>query len=447
MVPFFKNKIILICLTGLLILPFLSFCTHHLYISGIRTEFILFGLTLAGVAVFQKHAMVVSLVGLLSILVFNYLFQPGFSFISHLFGTTNREGEWKTLLNLFGLLTGFAILASHFKESKIPEKMPAFLPDDWKGGLLLLFLIMVLSAFLDNIAAAMIGGAVALTVFKGKVHLGYLAAIVAASNAGGAGSVLGDTTTTLMWIDGVNPFHVFHAYIASAAAFLVFGVIGSVQQDRFQRIQKDAVPGVKPDFRKVFIIVFILAGAIITNWLFNFPALGVWIVIVTGSLFVKTTWKEIPKSIQGSIFLMALVTCASLMPVESLPAASWKSSFILGFVSSVFDNIPLTRLCLVQGGFDWGILAYAVGFGGSMIWFGSSAGVALSTMYPEAKSVVNYVKKGWHVSLAYVVGFFFLLLIMGWHPGGNHKNSIKQHKPVESILLQQECSSEQQTKQ
>ena len=43
----------------------------------------------------------------------------------------------------------------------------------------------------------------------------------------------------------------------------------------------------------------------------------------------------------------------------------------------MFDNIPLTALALKQGGYDWGFLAYAVGFGGSMIWFGSSAGVAL----------------------------------------------------------------------
>jgi hypothetical protein len=52
---------------------------------------------------------------------------------------------------------------------------------------------------------------------------------------------------------------------------------------------------------------------------------------------------------------------------------------------------------LRQGGFDWGFLAYAVGFGGSMLWFGSSAGVALSNMYPEAKSAVQWLKHGWHV--------------------------------------------------
>ena len=98
-----------------------------------------------------------------------------------------------------------------------------------------------------------------------------------------------------------------------------------------------------------------------------------------------------------------------MMPVEKLPAASWQTAFGLGFVSAVFDNIPLTALALKQGGYDWGFLAYAVGFGGSMIWFGSSAGVALSNLYPEAKSVGRWLRHGWHVAVAYVVGFFVLL--------------------------------------
>src|SRR6185503_4709367 len=105
-----------------------------------------------------------------------------------------------------------------------------------------------------------------------------------------------------------------------------------------------------------------------------------------------------------------------MMPVEKLPHASWQSSFALGFISSVFDNIPLTALALRQGGFDWGVLAYAVGFGGSMVWFGSSAGVALSNLYPEAKSVGAWLLHGWHVTLAYLVGFLVMLALWGWHP-------------------------------
>ena len=113
------------------------------------------------------------------------------------------------------------------------------------------------------------------------------------------------------------------------------------------------------------------------------------------------------------------------MPVEDLPPASWQSAFVLGFVSAVFDNIPLTKLCLDQGGYDWGMLAFTVGFGGSMIWFGSSAGVALSNKFNEIRNTVQYVKKGWHVTVAYVLSFFFMLGIAGWHPHPSHKEDIK----------------------
>ena len=69
-------------------------------------------------------------------------------------------------------------------------------------------------------------------MFRGKVHIGYLAAIVAASNAGGSGSVVGDTTTTMMWIDGVSPLAVLEAYVAAVVALVIFGIPAARQQHR-----------------------------------------------------------------------------------------------------------------------------------------------------------------------------------------------------------------------
>jgi Na+/H+ antiporter NhaD/arsenite permease-like protein len=416
------GKVTLLAFSFLLMLSSFCFASENGAVPavfGIRVEFIIFTLTLMGVAIFHRHTMYVALAGLAVVLLFKLFFVDGFSLMHHVFGHGHEEGEWRTLLNLLGLLFGFAILAKHFEESNIPEILPNFLPDGWKGGFVLLALICILSSFLDNIAAAMIGGTIARVVFKGKVHIGYLAAIVAASNAGGAGSVVGDTTTTLMWIDGVSPIAVLHAFVGSAAALLVFGPIGAIQQDRLQPIIATAVKGIKVDFGKIFIVVLILAGAIYTNWSLDFPAAGVWIGILIGALIRKTPWEELKNAWQGTVFLMSLVTCASLMPVEDLPLPSWQTAFSLGFVSAVFDNIPLTKLCLEQGGYDWGMLAFTVGFGGSMVWFGSSAGVALSNQYKETRSVVAYLKSGWHVTVAYIVGFFLLFFIMGWHPTPN----------------------------
>jgi hypothetical protein len=154
---------------------------------------------------------------------------------------------------------------------------------------------------------------------------------------------------------------------------------------------------------------------------FPFIGAGVWLALLVTAPWRRPQWSLLPGSLKGSIFLLSLILCASLMPVEKLPAASWQTALGLGFVSAVVDNIPLTALALKQGGYDWGYLAYGVGFGGSMIWFGSSAGVALSNMYPQAKSVGLWLKHGWHVALAYVIGFFVLYATLGWHPNAPHK--------------------------
>ncbi|MCX6270323.1 MAG: citrate transporter, partial [Bacteroidetes bacterium] len=381
------------------------------------------------------RSLEVVLGGLFLLLLIKFHFDEGFHAREHFMGNVPileqllhkdmRAGEWCMLLNLFGLLMGFAILARFFEQSRIPEELPAILPDDWKGGLMLLGMIMLLSTFLDNIAAAMIGGTISMVVYRGKVHTGYLAAIVAASNAGGAGSVLGDTTTTLMWIDGVNPIDVTHAFVGSLFAFLVFGIAGSLQQDKYHKIRKNPPKRLKIHYSKLCLVLAMLVMAVVTNVFFDFPAIGVWIVIIPGSFFIDIPWKATRMAFKGALFLVALVTCASLMPVSELPSASVSTAFFLGLVSAVFDNIPLTKLCLDQGGFDWGVLAYAVGFGGSMIWFGSSAGVALSNMYPEIKNTGNYVRKGWHVSVAYILGFYLMIALVGWNPHASHKNKSK----------------------
>ena len=342
------------------------------------------------------------------------------------------QHEWVILANLFLLLMGFALLSRHFERSRIPDEMPAFLPDDWKGGFALLVIIAVLSSFLDNIAAALIGGTMARHVFRGKVHIGYLAAIVAASNAGGSGSVVGDTTTTMMWIAGVSPLSVLEAFVAAAVAIFIFGIPAALQQHRFSPIEKDAPRGLHIEWVRVLIVAAILIAAILSNVITNlkFPALldmvpvigiAVWAMILVTAPLRRPDWEVMPETFLGTIFLLSLVTCASMMPVEELPAASWQTALGLGFLSAVFDNIPLTALALKQGGYDWGYLAYTVGFGGSMIWFGSSAGVALSNMYPEAKSVGLWLRHGWHVAIAYVIGFFVMLAVLGWHPDADHR--------------------------
>src|SRR5439155_20207221 len=190
-------------------------------------------------------------------------------------------------------------------------------------------------SFLDNIAAALIGGTIAAAVFHRKVHIGYLAAIVAASNAGGSGSVVGDTTTTMMWIDGVNPLQVLEAYIAAGTAMLIFGVPAAIQQQRYSPIVREPPTGVVVDWVRVFIVALILVCAIVVNVVVNvrfndisgsFPFIGaaVWVALLLCIPLRKPAWEELPGAIRGSVFLLSLVLAASMMPVHKLPDASWR---------------------------------------------------------------------------------------------------------------------------
>jgi Na+/H+ antiporter NhaD/arsenite permease-like protein len=395
-------------------------------VPAIPIDFVLFALTLVCVALLHRRTLEVALTGLAVITLYKLFFSPF------------REGpgmpglvahflhEWVVLANLAGLLLGFALLSVHFERSRVPKVLPRFLPMDWKGPLVMLAMVFVLSSFLDNIAAALIGGTMAHALFP-TVHIGYVAAIVAAANAGGAGSVVGDTTTTMMWIDHVAPSQVFRAYVAAATALIVCGVPAALQQHKHAPMARATVETVAIDWPRLLIVGLILAMAIAVNVTVNvmfpayadaFPFLGtaVWVALLVTAPIRSPDWRAFRTAVKGTAFLLSLVLAASMMPVEKLPPPSWQTTLGLGFVSAVFDNIPLTALALEQGGYDWGMLAYAVGFGGSMIWFGSSAGVAITNVFPAARSVGSWIKHGWHVAVAYVIGFFVMLAILGWHP-------------------------------
>ncbi len=377
-------------------------------VFGIPFAFVLFGLTLAGVAIFHRRNFEVAATGLVAVLIYTLV-------ATNVSVAEDLDDHWRLLLNLAGLLFGFAILARHFEDSGVPEWFMRKLPGGWGAGLLLLVGVAFASTFIDNIAAAILGGVVAKKLYKGKVGVGYLAAIVAASNAGGAGSPVGDTTTTMMWIGGVPPWELARAFLAAAVVIAFSGPIAARAQHKLNPI-RDLPAGYDIDVARLAIVFLIIGGAITSNVLIEFPAVGVWVAILLGGLIRPIPWGEARTAAKGTIFLLSLVTAASLMPLSSLPSPSWHSSIGLGYVSAVFDNIPLTALALFQGTYDWGLLAFAVGYGGSMIWFGSSAGVGLCNRFPEAKHTLRWIKEGWHVAVAYVLGVTIYMVVIGWRP-------------------------------
>lgn len=381
--------------------------------------FALFAATLLGIALFHHRALPIAVTGLACVIGARLGFTD-FDVLHKL------HEESLNLANLGGLLLGFALLAIHFERSNVPEHLGEALPRGRLGAFVLLALVFLLSSVLDNIAAALIGATAARKLFSGRVHIGYLAAIVAASNAGGAGSVIGDTTTTMIWIQGSSWLWVLHGGLGAGAALCFFGIFASRQQHALQPLVRSEEKLPPIDWSRLLIVAGILGGAIGANFWLGYPAVGVWAALLLGSLLRAPHWNALGSAALGTVFLLSLVIAASLMPVQALPAPSTQTAFGLGIVSAFFDNIPLTKLALEQNDYDWGLLAYAVGFGGSMLWFGSSAGVALAGQFPEAKSTAKWLRHGWHVAIAYVIGFFTIVWVLGWQahhlvpPGAGH---------------------------
>jgi hypothetical protein len=157
-------------------------------IASVPLELVFFALTLVGVAVLHRHATVVAVTGLLITVVYK-LAVAGFAEGAGWGGLAAHFGrEWVGPANLFMLLVGFALMASQFERSNLPEIIPGLLPGGWTAGLILLGIVFALSAVLDNIAAAVIGAVMARHCYRGGVRVGFVAAVVAAANAGGAGS-------------------------------------------------------------------------------------------------------------------------------------------------------------------------------------------------------------------------------------------------------------------
>ena len=115
-------------------------------IAGVPIDFILFALTLIGVALFHHHTLQIA------------VDRPGRDHrCSRSRSRRSPKGqaspawldhlghEWVLLANLLGLLLGFALLSKHFEASRVPPWLPKLLPDDWKGGFVLLVMIFVLS--------------------------------------------------------------------------------------------------------------------------------------------------------------------------------------------------------------------------------------------------------------------------------------------------------------
>ena len=244
----------------------------------------------------------------------------------------------------------------------MPDVLPRFLPDDWKGGFVLLVMVFVLSSFLDNIAAAMIGG----TMARAGVPRQGAHRLPRGDRRRLQRRRLGQRGRRHHHHDDVDRRRrarssVLDAYVAAArrarrvrhpgraaAAALLADHQGRAREHRastgraWSSSRVDPGRGDRRQRGRQLRCPELLDRVSVHRR-------AVWVAILVTAPLRQPDWELLPGAFKGTVFLLALVICASLMPVEKLPAASWQTALGLGFVSAVFDNIPLTALALEAG--------------------------------------------------------------------------------------------------
>ncbi|MFN5768375.1 MAG: sodium:proton antiporter NhaD, partial [Pirellulaceae bacterium] len=343
-----------------------------------------------------------------------------------------------TIVELVDAHEGFELITSRIKARKESTLL-------W----ILCWLAFFLSAVLDNLTTTI----VMVSLLRKLIHdhqkrLFFVGMVVIAANAGGAWTVIGDVTTTMLWIKGkISAVEVMNELLLPSIACLLVPLLlisrnmtGTLQDSpqKHHHVDKNILPWQQ----KLFLILGILglvSVPVFKTYTHLPPFMGMmlslsllWIV----SELISHTKDESTRTSTGLLSVLKRIDMSSvlfflgiLLAVGALSAvgtlgqlARWLDqtipsrevvAVIIGLLSAVVDNVPLVAAGMEMYSMPidhpfWMLLAYCAGTGGSCLIIGSAAGVA--AMGLEHIDFVWYLKKiGPWALLGYLAGMLVYL--------------------------------------
>ena len=319
----------------------------------------------------------------------------------------------------------------------------------WVTGILAFFI----SPIADNLTTALILSTVLITIEqKNKSFLVPGAInIVVAANAGGAWSPFGDITTLMAWTAGKGDFTDFlFLFPASIIGYVVTAVLLS-----------KAVPETKPDFdvssevkpelldgAKVVIAlgIFTIFSAVMSHQVLHLPAM--WGMMFGLSLLKLYSYKLKRKNgsdhfnvfhaiakienntlmfffgilaAVGALYFIGWLALASVVYNPEILGPTW-SNIGVGFLSAIVDNVPVMSAVLKaspeMGLNQWMLVTLTAGVGGSLISFGSAAGVGVMGKLPGIYTFSAHMRYSWTILVGYCVSvavwyFQYEVLLIG----------------------------------
>jgi len=303
----------------------------------------------------------------------------------------------------------------------------------WVTGILAFFI----SPIADNLTTALILSTVLITIEReNKLFLipGAINIVVAA-NAGGAWSPFGDITTLMAWTAGKGAFSDFlFLFPASILGYLVTAVLLS-----------KVVPNTVPDFdvtteKKPELMiganvviglgVFTIFCAVMSHQVLHLPAM--W-GMMFGLALLKIYSYRLKKvhntefnvfgamakienntllfffgilAAVGALYFIGWLALAAVVYDPHVLGPTW-SNIGVGFLSAIVDNVPVMSAVLKanpdMAHAQWMLVTLTAGVGGSLISFGSAAGVGVMGKLPGVYTFGAHMKYAWTILIGYVV--------------------------------------------
>lgn len=281
------------------------------------------------------------------------------------------------------------------------------------------FVTFFLSAILDNLTTTIVMvSLIQRLIARRDDRLLFASLIVIAANAGGAWTVIGDVTTTMLWIGGqISPLKIMGSVFLPSLVNLLIPLTFISLALRGKTIaapsRDNGLHGVNPFERNVMfylglgVLIAVPAFKTLTHLRpFMGVLLGLGIVWLVGEIVHRNKDEHVRQPLtlahaltridMGSIVffvgILLAVACLEHAGLLSMLAKWLDATFgrqdiivvILGLLSAVIDNVPLVAATMGMydlahyptDSFLWEFIAYCAGTGGSILIIGSAAGVA-----------------------------------------------------------------------
>jgi len=333
-------------------------------------------------------------------------------------------------LFLMAAMTFVAYLNSKGFISNLVQKMLPSSLTERKFMFLLGGFAFVFSSFADNVTATLVSVAVIASLqVPVRQRLKYATLIIFAVNSGGVSLITGDVTTLMIFLDGkVTIANLLLLVLPSLTAVTVLALLLARNMRGTLTFAANDAPLERNDKIIASIFLVTILTTLLFNALFQVPPVltflfGLSCMFLIAQALVRKTNKNILNYIREIefdtllFFLGVLLIVGMLKEIGALHELTViynvmdtsVANYVLGMMSAILDNVPLTAALLkadiTMSTPDWLALTYATGVGGSLLIIGSAAGIIAMSKIKEL-NFISYLTMAGYLITAYSLGYW-----------------------------------------